>query len=777
LLGLRFEHADDAVAVEPPKDDRPVSLRVLGSDGKAVEGATVTIDAERSNWARSASTDKDGLVTITPLANGSSTHMAWVSKPGFLATQEVIQSGAARSKIDLRPTVRCSGIVEDEQGKPVAGAGVSATWRILGSTITLEYVDQVAGAGVSATRRIPSSPRREAHVLTNAQGRWEMLIPADLPPKALAIVVAHSDFLYAWADDLGGNDTVPAMSQLLDGTAKFILKRGAEVSGSVFKPDGTPGEGALVRVRAGDNAFPPPPSACADSQGRFRLSRVIPEDLALSVELPGCASETKSVPASEIHQPVEFYLKLGKPERMRNWVEKTFDQDHPDITSRYSLEWGDVKVLGNGNLSIRYKYLAIFRDGSGMVIEQVFTFSPTGKFVSVKDISKTPATQPALKDRSAEDSIEPLATQPAKAGRNAAARQVSDEDRRVREVMNQMMDGTINFKDVPLIDVLEHLRSTTGVNIWTNWKCLEAAGYTKESTIVSSVHLANVTYEKALRIILEDVSGPNVSSARAIGYIIDGGVITISIMETLPSKADATDQNIQPPNTDQFPPATSPATQPETTQPSESKLYRDVYILGSVRRPGVYSLRRDHQPPLTLRNLLAATGVQTETKGLSAQVLRATPEGVNQRFAVDVDGLFAGAVADPPMQENDLVLVQPADRWNPTVRKNPTSTDVMITGEVERPGVYSVDNAKVTLSRMLAGAGFDLTKVQQTRITILRCKDGNEQTPISMELSGVLSGTVPDFEIVPGDVIAVTFAPLPTTRQGSPATQPAESAR
>jgi hypothetical protein len=174
---------------------------------------------------------------------------------------------------------------------------------------------------------------------------------------------------------------------------------------------------------------------------------------------------------------------------------------------------------------------------------------------------------------------------------------------------------------------------------------------------------------------------------------------------------------------------------------------------------------------LTLRNLLAATGVQTETKGLSAQVLRATPDGANQRFAVDVDALLAGTVADPPLQENDLVLVQPADRWNPTVQKNPTSSSVKIIGKVERPGDYSVNGAKVTLSRMLAGAGFDLTKVQQTRITVLRRKDGNEQTPISVELSGVLNGTVPDFEIVPGDVIAVTLAPLPTTSPGSPATQ------
>jgi protein involved in polysaccharide export with SLBB domain len=227
-------------------------------------------------------------------------------------------------------------------------------------------------------------------------------------------------------------------------------------------------------------------------------------------------------------------------------------------------------------------------------------------------------------------------------------------------------------------------------------------------------------------------------------------------------------------------PAWQSATQPAATLPSLSELYQDaynVYILGNVQRPGVYSVPRDRQPPLTLRNLLAVAGAQTETKGLSAQVLRATPDGVNQRFAVDVDDLLAGTVADPPLVENDLVLVQPADRWNPTVRKNPTSADVKITGEVQRPGVYNVDNAKVTLSRMLAGAGFDLAKVQQTRITVLRRKDGNEQTPISVELSGVLSGTVPDFEIVPGDVIVVTLAPLPTTRQGSPATQSAEAGR
>ncbi len=130
-------------------------------------------------------------------------------------------------------------------------------------------------------------------------------------------------------------------------------------------------------------------------------------------------------------------------------------------------------------------------------------------------------------------------------GEGLAARYGSQEDRRIRERLQETIDGKMDFEDVPLVDVLDHLRAVTGLNILPNWKYLESAGYTKESAVVSSVHLVKVPYEKALQVILEDVSGPNVGTEQEISYVIDGGVIIITTRQALSRKVFPVVYNIQ----------------------------------------------------------------------------------------------------------------------------------------------------------------------------------------------------------------------------------------
>src|SRR4051812_49099450 len=74
LLDLQFSAPADAA---PPaiKDEAPVQVRVVDMKDQPLADATVIVDAERANFARSAKTDKDGLATITPLATASQKHM------------------------------------------------------------------------------------------------------------------------------------------------------------------------------------------------------------------------------------------------------------------------------------------------------------------------------------------------------------------------------------------------------------------------------------------------------------------------------------------------------------------------------------------------------------------------------------------------------------------------------------------------------------------------------------------------------------------------------
>ncbi len=85
----------------------------------------------------------------------------------------------------------------------------------------------------------------------------------------------------------------------------------------------------------------------------------------------------------------------------------------------------------------------------------------------------------------------------------------------------------IDFKNTPLEEAIQYLRETSGLNIFVKWGALEAPGIDKQTTV--NVHLENVTYESALKYMLEDASGGTAN----LGYVIADGVVVISIMEDL----------------------------------------------------------------------------------------------------------------------------------------------------------------------------------------------------------------------------------------------------
>ena len=83
---------------------------------------------------------------------------------------------------------------------------------------------------------------------------------------------------------------------------------------------------------------------------------------------------------------------VGDKEQMKKLVEDSIRKNFPDITSRETIDWGEVSETGDGNSTIRYKYLAKFHGKDTKVMNQVFTFDPKGKFVSVKDVDGFPRT-------------------------------------------------------------------------------------------------------------------------------------------------------------------------------------------------------------------------------------------------------------------------------------------------------------------------------------------------------------------------------------------------
>ena len=68
-------------------------------------------------------------------------------------------------------------------------------------------------------------------------------------------------------------------------------------------------------------------------------------------------------------------------------VEDFFGHNWQDITSRETIEWGDVTTAEDGNLSIRYQYRAKIWGRNTITNNQVFTFDSQDKFVSVNKVA------------------------------------------------------------------------------------------------------------------------------------------------------------------------------------------------------------------------------------------------------------------------------------------------------------------------------------------------------------------------------------------------------
>ncbi len=98
-------------------------------------------------------------------------------------------------------------------------------------------------------------------------------------------------------------------------------------------------------------------------------------------------------------------------------------------------------------------------------------------------------------------------------------------DKAVEARMNEIVPK-MQFDGMAFEDVVQFLRKTGKVNIYVKWDALEQAGVTKNTKV--SVDLTNVTFAKALRVILEKVGG-----VTPMGYLIDEGVVTISTGDDL----------------------------------------------------------------------------------------------------------------------------------------------------------------------------------------------------------------------------------------------------
>jgi polysaccharide export outer membrane protein len=80
-----------------------------------------------------------------------------------------------------------------------------------------------------------------------------------------------------------------------------------------------------------------------------------------------------------------------------------------------------------------------------------------------------------------------------------------------------------------------------------------------------------------------------------------------------------------------------------------------VTVDGEVRQPGVYALKGT---PTLLAAISLAGGVDNQWASSEVTIFRANPDGTRSGARVDLAAIRAGAVADPPIEAGDVVVVE-----------------------------------------------------------------------------------------------------------------------
>jgi general secretion pathway protein D len=111
-------------------------------------------------------------------------------------------------------------------------------------------------------------------------------------------------------------------------------------------------------------------------------------------------------------------------------------------------------------------------------------------------------------------------------GASAGEAAESEANRATRRKMSAVLPK-LEFSGISFNDVVQFLRDVSSTNIYVKWPALQAAGIDKNTAV--NIRLQDVSFEKALKTVLEDVGG----ATNNLDYIIDEGVIKISTREDL----------------------------------------------------------------------------------------------------------------------------------------------------------------------------------------------------------------------------------------------------
>ena len=281
---------------------------VAAETGRPVPGAEVRVwmGLRDDDWRR---TDEEGRLELVYATGPDDLNFgvdAWGD--GFAMQRHHWGDDPAvpvpdEATIKLRPGESLGGLVQDEQGRPVAGGAVYL-WSH------------------NYKKNDPSELLFDLRAITGPDGRWHTGGAPQTTGNLLGFYITHPDFI-SDREYVSGREK-PAIDELRAGKAMSVVTKGVPIEGRVFGADGRPAPGALVistetpgSLYNGLDKF----MVRTDAEGRFRTGQVKAGAWHLVVRANGhapAAREIKvgtAIPAEEIRleAPHSFRARVVDP--------------------------------------------------------------------------------------------------------------------------------------------------------------------------------------------------------------------------------------------------------------------------------------------------------------------------------------------------------------------------------------------------------------------------------------------------------------------------------
>ena len=299
------EASSNSTESEKP-DVRSMRIYVLNQDGKPVAGAKAKLwgvirDSDTRFYPPAVHTDNDGAANIEFPGKPTSYVVVFVWADGYVTagahweSKEIEDPVPTEFTLTLEPGTTMGGFVRNEQGEPIADVEVAFSGQ----------EDLLGGHRFN---------QADEKVRTNAEGRWTShRIPKNLSRyNGLRIKLKHADYPSPPPFD---SSTQP-VTELRDGTAVMVMRKGTVVEGTVTDPQGQPIAGAAVGQftdRMGSDF----PHTETSTEGHYRLPACEPGEFTIVATAKDCAPVARRVSVGKEPQNVDLQLCKGEMIRIR----------------------------------------------------------------------------------------------------------------------------------------------------------------------------------------------------------------------------------------------------------------------------------------------------------------------------------------------------------------------------------------------------------------------------------------------------------------------------